>query len=82
MCAIYTLLLIIIANIIGYNLYGYLLHHYSTTFLSFAGSITPLFAALLAWFFLHETITKGFIMTFVMTLIGLWVFYREEMKNR
>lgn len=74
--------LIIIANVLGYNLYAYLLHHYSTTFLSFAGSITPLFAALLAWFFLHETITKGFIMTFVMTLIGLWVFYREEMKNR
>ena len=47
MLGVYSFALVIIANIIGYNLYGYLLSRYSATFLSFAGFMTPLFAALL-----------------------------------
>ncbi len=77
-----TILLVIIANIICFNLYGYLLNFYSTTFLSFAGFITPLFAAFFGWLFLDEIIGLPFIASVVMVSIGLLLFYQEELKLR
>jgi len=80
----YTLLLIIIGNIIAYNLYGYLLTYYSATFLSFAGFTTPLFAALLGWLLLNEHITWHFFSTIIIVSFGLYLFYKEDLyhKNR
>lgn len=54
MLGIYTLALIIIANIICFNLYSTLLRRYSVTFISFAGFTTPLFAALFDLFFFQK----------------------------
>lgn len=68
--------LIIIANIICYNLYGYLLSRYSPTFLSLAGLMTPLYAAALGWLFLGETVTWHFFATFVLIMIGMYLFYK------
>lgn len=73
--------LIIIANIIGYNLYGYLLRYYSPTFLSFAGFITPFFTSILGWFFLSEQLTLPFLVSFVLTIFSLYLFYRQELTN-
>ena len=78
---IYTLALVIIANVIGFNLYGYLLSIYSATFVSFAGFITPLFAALFGWLFLGEVIGWPFILTAIIVFCGLLVFYQEELKS-
>ncbi len=72
--------LIIIGNIICYNLYGYLLHRYSTTFLSFCGFFTPLFAALFGWIWLGETIELSFIVTVLLVTVGLYIFYKEDLK--
>lgn len=77
----YTLLLIIIGNVISYNLYGYLLARYSATFLSFAGFITPLFAALFGWFFLNEQVSWYFFMTVIIVFFGLYLFYKEELHH-
>ena len=66
--------LVIIANVIGYNLYGYLLSRYSATFLSFAGFMTPLFAALLGWIFLNEQVTWHFFATMLLVVFGLCIF--------
>lgn len=77
----YLFALILIANVIGYNLYGYLLHHYSATFLSFAGFATPLFAGILGWFFLNESITIPFSITFFITVLGLYIFYKGELNG-
>ncbi len=77
----YTLLLIIIGNVISYNLYGHLLAHYSATFLSFAGFITPLFAALFGWFFLNEQVSWYFFVTIIIVFFGLYLFYKEELHN-
>ncbi len=74
----YSLLLVLIANIIGYNLYGYLLSRYSATFLSFAGFMTPLFAALLGWLFLNESVTWHFFATMVSVVCGLCLFHEKK----
>ena len=74
----YCISLVIIANIIGYNLYGYLLSRYSATFLSFAGFMTPLFAALLGWIFLGEQVTWHFFATISMVILGLYLFQDKK----
>jgi drug/metabolite transporter (DMT)-like permease len=74
----YCIALVIIANIIGYNLYGYLLSRYSATFLSFAGFMTPLYAALLGWLFLNEQITWHFFATMTLVILGLYLFHEKK----
>jgi drug/metabolite transporter (DMT)-like permease len=78
MLGVYSIALVIIANIIGYNLYGYLLFRYSATFLSFAGFMTPLFAALLGWIFLNEQVTWHFFATMICVVVGLALFYEKK----
>jgi drug/metabolite transporter (DMT)-like permease len=75
-----TILLIIISNLICYNLYGTLLKTYSATFISFAGFTTPLFTALYGWLFLGEVVTWPFYLSFVLVLIGLVIFDQSELK--
>ncbi len=70
--------LIFIANIVGYNLYAYLLQHYSLTFLSLVGLITPVFVSIFGWLFLNERITGAFVISFALTLIGISLFYQKE----
>jgi len=77
----YMTLAIIIANIVFYNLYGYLLHKYTATFLSFAGFITPLFAAVYGWVLLGETVDWSFFFTVAFVVIGLYLFYQEELRQ-
>lgn len=78
MLGFYSISLVIIANIIGYNLYGYLLSRYSATFLSFAGFMTPLFAALLGWIFLNEQVTWHFFATMICVVFGLYLFHEKK----
>jgi hypothetical protein len=75
------LLLILIGNIICYNLYGKLLHQYSATVLSFFGCTTPLFAALFGWLWLGEIVSPWFYVTAALVAIGLYVFYQEDLKE-
>jgi drug/metabolite transporter (DMT)-like permease len=81
MCAVYTVLLIIIANIIGYNLYGHLLKTYSATFLSFAGFTAPLFAAVYGWVLLGETVTIWFFVSLIIVFCALYLFYQDELRT-
>lgn len=75
-----TLLLILISNLICYNLYGTLLKRYSATFISFAGFTTPLFTALFGWYFLGEVVTWPFYLSFAIVLSGLVLFDQDELK--
>lgn len=81
MFCIYTILLVIIAHIICYVLYAYLLRRYSATFMALAGSLTPLFAGLFGWFFLHEHISTSFFITLGITCIAIGIFYYDELKT-
>lgn len=76
----YMLLMIIVSNIIFYNLYGYLLKKYSATFLSFAGFTCPLFAAFFGFLYLNEPLTGHFFFSALIIFLGLLIFYQEELK--
>lgn len=75
----YSLLLMIISNIICYNLYGTLLKRYSATLLSFAGFTTPFFTAFFSWVFLGEDVTPVFFVSISIVFIGLLTFSQEEL---
>ena len=72
--------LIFIGNIVCYNLYGKLLHTYSTTALSFFGFFTPIFAALFGWIWFKEPVSWSFFVTIGLVVCGLYLFYKEELK--
>lgn len=74
-------LLILISNLICYNLYGFLLKRYSVTFISFAGFVTPLFTALFGWFYLGEEVTWPFYASAVIVFVGLYLFNQEELYS-
>ena len=73
-----ALWMLLISNVVCYNLYGHLLKRFSATFMSLAGLITPLFASLFGWYFLDEVITWHFYMSMFIFSIGLFIFYQEE----
>lgn len=79
--ACYTVALILIANVICFNLYSVLLQRYSAVFISFAGFTTPIFAAFFDLIFFGERVSLAFYLTMCMVLIGLWIFYQDELSK-
>jgi drug/metabolite transporter (DMT)-like permease len=75
-----TVYLIIVSNIICYNLYGSLLKRFSPNFMAFAGLSTPLFTALFGWIFHDEVVSIWFFTSLAVVSVGLFIFYFEEMK--
>ncbi len=74
--------LLIVSNLLAYNLFGFLLKRYSATFMSFAGLSTPFFASLFGWFFLKEVIPWPLWLGLAILSIGLVLFHQEEIKSR
>lgn len=79
--AAWLLFVILISNIIAHNLYAHLLHRYTATFLSFAGFMGPLFAALYGWLFFNEKVTWHLYVSTIIVFIGLYIFYKDEMRE-
>lgn len=76
-----TALITLVSNLICYNLYGTMLKKFTATFLSFVGLLSPIFASLHGFIFLHE---KPSWMIFVSTAIisfGLYIVYAAELKQ-
>lgn len=73
-----TLVMLIISNLICYNLYGLLLKKYSVTFMSFSGLVTPLFASYFGWFFLGEKILPAIFLAMPVFAVGLFIFHTGE----
>lgn len=74
-------LIILITNIVFYNLYSYLLKSYTATLLSFAGCVVPLFTALFDWFLLGISISPTFLVSFLIASFGVYLFYQEELRQ-
>jgi drug/metabolite transporter (DMT)-like permease len=75
-------LLILAANIIVYNFYGWLLRSYSITFITFAGFLSPTFGTVYEWLFFGGHVTWHYFASLVLVVIGLYIFYREELSAK
>jgi drug/metabolite transporter (DMT)-like permease len=78
---ILLLTIILFANFIFYNLYGYFLHKYSATLLSFVGFLTPLFTAFYDYLFLGIMVSYEFYMAMIIVSYGIYMFYQEELRQ-
>lgn len=76
-----TGMLIVMVNMVGYNLYADLLKRYTATFLSFTSFLSPLFAAFFGWLFLAEALQWHFFFSLLVVILGLAIFYNEELKR-
>jgi len=76
------LIMIFISNIVCHNIYAGLLKKYSATFMSFTSFLSPLFAALYGWAFFQEKISWHFYLSIIIVLIGLYIFYQDELKKK
>ena len=75
-----VLMIILVSNLICYNLYGWLLKKYTATFMGFAGLVTPLFAAFFGYILHGETVPWVFFPSVGILCIGLWLVYSEELR--
>lgn len=73
---------IVVSNLICHTMYGFLLRKYSPTFLSFAGFLTPLFAALYEWIFMQTPISKEFFISVTCVFLGLAIFYQDSFGKK
>lgn len=77
----YALSMALSQNVIAYNLHGFLLKKYTTTLITFSMFISSLLAAILGVFILNETISPYFIVGVILVLVGLIIFYQEELRQ-
>lgn len=61
-------------------MYTLLVARYTATFIAFTAFTTPLFTALLGYFFLCEKIGIPFMATMLIVFCGLYLFYQDEIK--
>jgi drug/metabolite transporter (DMT)-like permease len=79
---IYGLLYIaIIHNVLCYNIYAYCLQKFTVTFMTFAGTVSPIFTAIFAFIFLNEKVTIAFFISLALVTIGLFIFSFGELSQ-
>lgn len=72
--------MILISNIICFNIYGFLMKRYTMTLLSFAGLLSPVFASISAWILLGEPVSWTIISCSGVILMALWLIHSEELR--
>jgi len=77
----WIIILIITANGIFYTLYGWHLSRFSFTLLSFFGFLCPIFGSFYAWRFLGDQLTLNHLVALILTSLGLYIFYKDELKK-
>lgn len=75
---LWVLVLILFSNVIFYNVYAWLMHRYTPTFLAFSGLTIPLFAAGWDWLVFGEIVSGAFWFSLGIVSIGLAIYYRSE----
>lgn len=77
----WILALIFAANIVFYNLFGFLMTRYSITFLSFAGFLCPLFATFYEWILTGGNVSWQYFVCLLCVSTGLFIFYKDELRT-
>jgi len=72
---------VVVGNIIAYTLYAQFLRHHSATFVSLAGFSVPISTYFFGWLLLNEPLSLNFIASISITLIGVFIFYQQELKK-
>lgn len=67
--------LVLLSNVIVYNLYGMLIKKYGFTFISLAGFLSPIFGALYAKLFFGDQLSWYHLVAFISICVGLKIFY-------
>ncbi len=75
------LTIMVLSNLICYNLYGFLLKKFTATFLSFMGLLSPIFASLTSWILIGEKPSWIIFLSTGVVSSGLWLIYRSELKQ-
>lgn len=74
--------LILLSNVIVYNLYGWLLKHYSINMVTIAGFMSPVFGAIFGWFFFGEVFGLQHAIAIAGIAIGLSLFYLSAQSSK
>lgn len=77
----WMVVIILLTNVIYYNLYARLLKRYTVTLLSFMGCIIPLFTAFFDWVLLDVAVTGHFFVALLIAGCGVYLFYQEELRQ-
>lgn len=78
----YAVLLALASDVAGYGIYGILMHRrYTITFLSFSGFLCPIFGAWFSKYIFNEKLSYHYVISFVLILLGLSLFYRQELEQ-
>lgn len=72
---------IIVGNLIAYTLYAHLLKHNSATLMSLAGFTFPVYVSIFGYVALGETIDATVIKAGVLMLLGVAVFYYDDLAR-
>lgn len=80
-CMAFVIASALIAHIISYNLYAYLLKKYTIVFMTFSSLSAPIFTAILSYFFLGEKVSQTFFISIIIIFIGMFFFYKDELKG-
>ena len=76
--------LLILGNLIAYNLYGYLLKMHQASLLSLYGALCPIIVALLEWLLFNQKPTYNFLIATLVIAFAIKIFLsskQSELKN-
>lgn len=74
----FIIILLVLGNLIAYNLYGWLLKRHRSTLLSLWGSVCPIFVALLEWAFFDQPPSLIFIFSSILIAIAIKMFLSKS----
>lgn len=77
----YMSLMMVIQNIVAYNLHAYLLRYHSATLIALFSFVMPLITVVMGNALLNEPITSIFIVCSIGVALGLFIFYQEELTE-
>jgi drug/metabolite transporter (DMT)-like permease len=75
------LALIILGNLLANTMYTTLFKYYTVTFISLSSLTIPLFASVYGYFFLGEKLTLPLVISMIIVLVGVYIFYQEELRQ-